>query len=584
MRLTISAQWSAGAPGLNDLIRIDSPDGDAYLHRIAGAAMTPSFTPQTLTFVTPLRTPHGAGTPVVLRAPVITIRALDRGGWGNRIRIASSQDAPLVRSRIRPAGGILDPTHIRLDSAARVEPGTILSLADANGNPVDAPMKVDAIDLHNDSLITLDAALPPAAAAGSSIISLEFRLDVYLLRQPDPALPGRNTQIINSESFRTLSLDPRHSRYIHKVVGTTWPTPSPNWSDDDGQPLRIADNRSQGGSQYIRVRDIATGAARNAIRLGPEFLVDTTPDGRQVPARLPLLDGDDQITSINDLTYVGNDAQEPRDRTGLASLKNVDEISIVAAPGRTGAVIQTAVLTHCELLRYRFAVLDAQSPPANSMAEVQNQRQQFDTKYAALYHPWFTIPDPFPDDHSSPADFAIPPAGHVVGIYARTDIERGVQKAPANEVVRGITGLTRSLNKEQQDILNPYPVNINVIRDFRTNNRGLRVYGGRVITSDSDWKYVNVRRLIIFIEASLDRGLQWVVFEPNAEPLWARVRRSISNFLTLLWRNGALEGTKPEEAYFVKCDRTTMTQTDMWRGTGTGRCWSWTGRTSKASS
>ena len=132
----------------------------------------------------------------------------------------------------------------------------------------------------------------------------------------------------------------------------------------------------------------------------------------------------------------------------------------------------------------------------------------------------------------------------MVGIYARTDIERGVHKAPANEVVRGIIGLQRMLNKEQQDILNPYPVNINVIRDFRDNNRGIRVFGGRVITSDSDWKYVNVRRLLIFIEDSIDRGLQWVVFEPNAEPLWARVRRSISNFLTLVWRNGGLEGTK----------------------------------------
>jgi hypothetical protein len=130
----------------------------------------------------------------------------------------------------------------------------------------------------------------------------------------------------------------------------------------------------------------------------------------------------------------------------------------------------------------------------------------------------------------------------------------------------GITGLQRIVNKEQQEILNPYPVNINVIRDFRNMSRGIRVYGGRVITSDSDWKYVNVRRLLIFIEASLDQGLQWVVFEPNAEPLWARVKRSVSNFLTLVWRNGALEGTKPEEAFFVKCDRTTMTQTDIDEG------------------
>jgi len=160
-------------------------------------------------------------------------------------------------------------------------------------------------------------------------------------------------------------------------------------------------------------------------------------------------------------------------------------------------------------------------------------------------------------------DVPIPPSGHIVGIYARTDIDRGVHKAPANEVVRGILGLQRIINKGEQDILNPYPVNINVIRDFRPNNRGIRVWGGRVITSDSDFKYVNVRRLLIFIEKSIDQGLQWVVFEPNAEPLWARVIRSISNFLTVVWRNGALEGTKREEAFFVKCDRTTMTQTDI---------------------
>ena len=128
------------------------------------------------------------------------------------------------------------------------------------------------------------------------------------------------------------------------------------------------------------------------------------------------------------------------------------------------------------------------------------------------------------------------------------------------------SGLQRSLSKGEHDILNPYPVNINVIRDFRSNSRGIRAWGGRVITSDSDWKYVNVRRLMIFIEQSIERGLQWVVFEPNAEPLWARVVRTISNFLRTVWRNGALEGTKVEEAFFVRCDRTTMTQAEIDNG------------------
>jgi len=228
--------------------------------------------------------------------------------------------------------------------------------------------------------------------------------------------------------------------------------------------------------------------------------------------------------------------------------------------------IQNALINQCEFMRYRFAVLDGPSPPQDTLANVQFQRQQFDTKYAALYHPWLLIPFPFPTTLSRIPDYPIPPSGHLVGIYARTDIERGVHKAPANEVVRGITGLQRVLNKEQQDILNPFPVHINVIRDFRDNNRGIRVFGGRVITSDPDWKYVNVRRLLIFIEASIDRGLQWVRFEPNTEPLWARVPRPITKFLNLFSRHGALECTKPEEAFFVKCDRTTMTQTDIDNG------------------
>jgi phage tail sheath protein FI len=266
---------------------------------------------------------------------------------------------------------------------------------------------------------------------------------------------------------------------------------------------------------------------------------------------------------MTDTIYIGADAAQPENRTGLFTFQNIDDISIVACPGRTSALMQGALIDHCELMRYRFAVLDGPIPPLDSFNDVQFQRQQFDTKYAALYYPWILIPDPFPVNPNIAPDVPMPPSGHIVGIYARTDIDRGVHKAPANEVVRGILGLQRIINKGEQDILNPYPVNINVIRDFRPNNRGIRVWGGRVITSDSDFKYVNVRRLLIFIEKSIDQGLQWVVFEPNAEPLWARVIRSISNFLTVVWRNGALEGTKREEAFFVKCDRTTMTQTDI---------------------
>jgi len=294
--------------------------------------------------------------------------------------------------------------------------------------------------------------------------------------------------------------------------------------------------------------------------------VDVLPNGRTRAARHALKGGDDSLATLTDAVYVGADDVDPEKRTGLFTFNSVDEISIISVPGRTNPVIQGALIDQCELNRFRFAVLDGPPPPDDALANVQDQRQQFDTKYAAIYHPWLLIDDPFPVNLAQIAKFPIPPAGHVLGVYARTDVERGVHKAPANEVVNGILGLQRILNKQEQEILNPYPVNINVIRDFRVNDRGIRIWGGRVITSDTDWKYVNVRRLLIFIEKSIEIGLQWVVFEPNADPLWARVRRTIGNFLTTVWRNGALEGTKPEEAYFVKCDRTTMTQTDIDNG------------------
>jgi phage tail sheath protein FI len=399
------------------------------------------------------------------------------------------------------------------------------------------------------------------AALTLTIRSREFRLSVFLYAVPDPSAPTRTEPVLPTEVFRNLSMDVRHSRYFQGVIG------------DINGPPRLSDHRPDGQSWYIRVHDPAQDLAEPArtttlqsLRLGPETLVDILPDGRTRAARHELDGGDDSIATLVDDDYIGSDAADPEQRTGLFCLQNVEDISIIACPGRTSAAVQGALIDQCENLRYRFAVLDGPAPPDDTLSDVQTQRQQFDTKYAALYHPWLLIPNPFPGTPGASVDYPVPPAGHMLGVYARTDIDRGVHKAPANEVVLGITGLNRLLNKEQQEVLNPYPVNINVIRDFRNASRGIRVYGGRVITSDPDWKYVNVRRLLIFIEASLNRGLQWVVFEPNAEPLWARVRRSVSNFLTLVWRNGALEGTKPEEAYFVKCDSTTMTQTDRDNG------------------
>jgi uncharacterized protein len=538
----------------DEFVRVTPAGGRPSYHRLATNAASLDARPVNLSIR--LSRAHPSGAAVAERAPLLRVQALDSGGWGNRLRVAV-QDEPAGVVPRTALSTVIDANHIRLASAAGVETGTILEVYNpAGGAPVGDLLKVADVNRAANFTITLSGAgiSPAQSVPGLAVRSREFQLSVYLLRQPDPALPARNETILDSEVFRYLSMDPHHSRYVQDVIG------------DINGALRISDQRPEGESRYIRVSDLDPSTD---IRLGPETLVDVLPDGRRRPARHAVGDlvrGTDSIATLTEDDYIGQDNQDPEARTGLHSLRNIEEISIVAAPGRTSAVTQNALIAHCELMRYRVAVLDGPRPPQDTLSDVQTQRQQYDTKYAALYHPWLLIPDPYPVNLSQIADYPIPPSGHMVGIYARTDIERGVHKAPANEIVRGITGLQRILNKEQHDILNPYPVNINVIRDFRDANRGIRVYGGRIITNDPDWKYLNMRRLMIFIEASIDRGLQWVVFEPNAEALWARVRRSISNFLTLVWRNGGLEGAKVEEAYFVKCDRTTMTQTDIDNG------------------
>ena len=229
-------------------------------------------------------------------------------------------------------------------------------------------------------------------------------------------------------------------------------------------------------------------------------------------------------------------------------------------PGQTSVTVQDALVAHCERMRYRFAVLD--TPLGARLADARAHRQNFDTTRAAVYYPGLVIADRF----APPGELrTITPSGHMIGIMARTDTTRGVHKAPANEVVRGILQFETKLGKGEQDILNP--LHVNCFRDFREENRGLRIYGARVATSDPEFKYINVRRLLLFIEQSLDTGLQWAVFEPNDQPLWDTVKQSVSNFLTTVWRSGALAGLKQEEAFFVNIGyNITMTQDDIDNG------------------
>ena len=198
------------------------------------------------------------------------------------------------------------------------------------------------------------------------------------------------------------------------------------------------------------------------------------------------------------------------------------------------------------------------------MNDIRDFRGRFFSKYAALYHPWIEVLDPLERaaQGAPPRKLLLPPSGFVTGIYARSDIERGVHKAPANEIVRGLTKFEANINKARQDVLNPE--GINALRFFE--GRGNRVWGARTMSSDPEWKYVNVRRLFIFLEHSIDKATQWAVFEPNGDRLWNNIRRTIEDFLLVQWKNGALLGEKPEKAFFVRCDRTTMTQNDLDNG------------------
>ncbi len=258
--------------------------------------------------------------------------------------------------------------------------------------------------------------------------------------------------------------------------------------------------------------------------------------------------------AVSAKTFIG-DADA---RTGLGGLEAVDEVTMVVIPDLMAAfqngdlkegdvkAVQSAMLAHCEKMKYRFAILDPLL--GFSPQEVKKWRMEtagYDSKYGALYYPWIAVSNPLGDGM-----ITIPPSGHMAGIYARSDTERGVHKAPANEIVRGATGLELQITKGEQDVLNP--VGVNCIRTFP--GRGIRVWGARTISSDPSWRYINVRRLFNYVEASIELGTQWVVFEPNDVDLWERVKRDITAFLTLVWRDGALFGNTPSEAFYVKCD------------------------------
>ncbi len=247
---------------------------------------------------------------------------------------------------------------------------------------------------------------------------------------------------------------------------------------------------------------------------------------------------------------------------GLAALGAIDGIALLAAPDSARlpadghARVSNALLADCEKRRDRFALINFDQATAAPI-HLPDHAEYRESRFAAIYYPWLEVADP----HAGAA-LVVPPVGHVAGMIVRSDVERGVHKAPANVLVQGIGGLARAVSRADQAMLNPQGVNC--FRDF--GRRGIRLWGARTLAVGSEYRYISVQRLAMLIETSVKQGISWAVFEPNDQPLWSSIVGSVSTFLFELWRNGALQGVQAEEAFFVKCDRATMTQRDIDNG------------------
>ncbi len=371
-------------------------------------------------------------------------------------------------------------------------------------------------------------------------------------------------RFMDSVFFEDLSPDPRHRT---GPLITTFAA-EPTRKATTFVPLVIDPGSANDGGSIVEALlagavDASIPEQSSAAEL-LEDLLDPTPGLAQWRCRLA---GGSDGGRPPGTAYEGDEDANGR-KSALKALEDLEDISIVAAPGSSrdglngyatdAETIAQLLISHSERMKYRIAVLD--SPNEALVSDVRAYRGKFDSKHAALYYPWITIADPMASEIRGEID--TPPSGFVAGVYARNDVERGVHKAPANEVVRLAIDFELPINKGQQDVLNPEGVNC--LRFFE--GRGYRIWGARTITSDPEWKYVNLRRYFAFLERSIDKGTQWAVFEPNGSALWANVRRTVEDFLFNEWKSGHLMGEKAEEAYFVKCDRSTMTQNDIDNG------------------
>lgn len=441
-------------------------------------------------------------------APVLTFQAKNPGIWGNSLRVRMTPDSknktPILEVISAPEG-----KKYRCKNGSGFQAGDIVAYRDTEQDTT----TYNRVVKSQDNILEFaeefgDEVIDTALLPQRFIQSCEFTLEVSYEDQV--------------EVYEYASLNPNAASFITKKTAKS-----------DLILVEAGDIPEEIKPPF----DIVTGG-------GVEELL------------VSMLEGSNgSIAQISAADFMGRDNGAGK-RTGIQAFLDNDMVSLMAIPGVVDPNVQLTLVAHCENLASRFAVLDMPRD-AKKIDDIVAHRELFDTNYAALYHPWLQVFDPL-----DKKNMAVPPSGSMLGIYARSDNTRGVHKAPANEVVRACVGLDCDFNKGEQDILNPKGVNL--IRSFP--GMGIRVWGARTATSDGSWKYINVRRLFIFIEESIKANTNWAVFEPNDETLWVRVKRTIDVFLTGLWRNGSLAGTSTDEAFFVNVGRDTMTQDDIDNG------------------
>lgn len=443
--------------------------------------------------------------PVKGKEGVLDIKATNPGAWGNSITIEFSPSSDAKTQILEDLG----EGKYRLKNAIGFDVGDIVVLEGA-GDP-----QVNKVTSATGNNITFAKAFEGEVVDGG---------------------------LLPKVSLKTCSLDVQveSGDIVEKYEGVSFNINSPSFIE----------------KRMIKSELIVLNAKINNEALHPLDVVKSAYGIEGDKVKIQLKGGmNGSAASLTDADFIGKD-EGPGSRTGIQAFLDNSDVSIMAIPGLVSPNVQLSLVSHCENLGSRFAILDMPMT-SKTVADIIQHRDIVDSDYCAMYHPWLQVFDPL-----DKKDTFIPPSGSIAGIYSRSDNSRGVHKAPANEIVANCTGLYINYNVGEQDMLNPKGVNL--IRKFP--GAGIRVWGARTASSKPLWKYINVRRLFIFLEESIKANTNWVVFEPNDVVLWSRVKRTIEIFLEGIWRTGALVGGAPADAFFVDIGPNTMTKDDIDNG------------------